>query len=162
MIRSYAELKIAMSRLSSTKYAWLGLASELRQGNPNPNLTTLALTLALALTVARKDQKRTSALTIVDALYRPNGMIISSDGWPESHLGWVWVRVRVRVGVGARAGVWVAVRVGFGLVSGLQQHRGQYACVRVVEAEARELGGGDARVDERVEACLRRCVRADV
>ena len=122
----------------------------------------MALTLALALTVARKDQKRTSALTIVDALYRPSGMIISSDGWPESHLGGVWVRVRVRVGVGARVGVGVAVRVGFGLMLGLQQHCGQYACVRVVEAEARELGGGDARVDERVEACERRCVRADM
>ena len=61
----------------------------------------------------------------------------------------------MRVGVGASAGVLVAVRVGFGLVFGLQQHRGQYACVRVVEAEARKLGGGDARMDERVEACER-------
>ena len=71
----------------------------------------MALSLALALTVARKDQNRTSALTIVDALYRPSGMIISSDGWPESHLGWVRVRV---IGLGLGLGLGFGLRFGLG------------------------------------------------
>ena len=114
MIRSYAELNMAMSRLSSTKYAWLGLASELRQGNPNPNLGTEP--------GSGPDRGEEGPEQDLGADHRRRAVPTQRNDHLERRLAreppGLGEGEGYRVGVGARVGVWVAVWVGFGLVLG--------------------------------------------